>query len=55
MVKLYLNNTEGKKGPTYIDVKMWSLVKAFVLSYLICGGILFGIGFLLGFFGALLV
>ena len=55
MVKLYLEGIDGKTKnvPKYIDVNIWSLVKATILSDLIIYGIVFGIGFILGFFGAL--
>jgi len=57
MVKLYLNDVDQKKKNAiqYIDVNVWSLVKAYIISHLIVAGIVFGVAFLLGFFGALMM
>jgi hypothetical protein len=57
MVKLYLNTYDAKKKNSveYIDVSIWSLVKSVILSDLIIYGIVFGVLFLLGFFGALML
>jgi hypothetical protein len=57
MVKLYLNTYDAKKKNSveYIDVSIWSLVKSVILSDLIIYGIVFGVSFLLGFFGALML
>lgn len=50
MVRLYLNEN-GKKGQVrYIDVNIWSLVKASILADLIIYGVVFGVAFILGLF-----
>jgi len=57
MVKLYLNNQDPKKknAVQYIDVSFWSFFKAYILSYLLLIAIVFGVAFVIGFFGALMM
>ena len=51
MVKLYLNDAEDSNGKhlvKYVDINIWSLVKAYFLANLLLGGILFVVFFILG-------
>lgn len=50
MVKLYINENDKKGQVRYIDVNIWSLVKASILADLIIYGIVFGVAFVLGLF-----
>jgi hypothetical protein len=57
MVKLYLNNIDPKKKNSvqYIDVSMWSLFKAYILSYLMLTGFIIGGAIILGIFIGLMM
>ena len=53
MVRLYLENNKSNKE-AYIDVNVWSLVKAYIISNLIIGGIIIGVSFIFGVLAAIM-
>ena len=55
MVKLYINDPSGKNKVKYVDVNIWSLVKANILAELTLVGIVFGVAFIFGVINALLL
>jgi F0F1-type ATP synthase assembly protein I len=50
MVRLYLKEKINKTDD-YIEISVWSLIKAYVISNLVIAGILLGVGFLFGILG----
>jgi len=48
MVRLYLLKKSEKGKKQYIDVGMWSLVKAYILSWLIIVGLVLGTVIIIG-------